>query len=58
MPNLMYMTTFENKASRDEHWKAFSADADWKKVSALPEYQHNVSKNDTMFLTPTDYSEI
>jgi len=58
MPNLMYMTTFENKASREEHWKAFSADADWKKVSALPEYQHNVSKNDTMFLTPTDYSEI
>ena len=23
MPNLMYMTTFENKAARDEHWKAF-----------------------------------
>lgn len=58
MPNLMYMTTFENKASRDEHWKAFSADEYWKKLVALPEYQHNVSKNDTRFLYPADYSDI
>ncbi|AEI51906.1 NIPSNAP family protein [Runella slithyformis] len=58
MPNLMYLTTFENRASRDEHWKAFSADAYWKKLSAMPEYQKNVSKNDTRFLYPTDYSDI
>lgn len=58
MPNLMYMTTFENKSSRDEHWKAFSADADWKKVSAMPEYKNNVSKNVTLFLMPVDYSDI
>ncbi|MDR6562732.1 MULTISPECIES: NIPSNAP family protein [unclassified Arcicella] len=58
MPNLMYMTTFENKASRDEHWKAFSNDDYWKKLVAMPEYQHNVSKNDTRFLFPTDYSDI
>ncbi|MBA4056478.1 MAG: NIPSNAP family containing protein [Marivirga sp.] len=58
MPNLMYMTTFENKASRDEHWKAFSSDPQWKKLSALPEYQHNVSKIDTFFLHPTEYSDI
>lgn len=58
MPNLMYMTTFENRASRDEHWKAFSADAYWKKLAAMPEYQKNVSKNDTKFLYPTDYSDI
>ncbi|WP_316845630.1 NIPSNAP family protein [Pedobacter psychrodurus] len=58
MPNLMYLTTFENKADRDEHWKAFSADDYWKKLSVLPEYQHNVSKNDTKFVYPTDYSDI
>lgn len=58
MPNLMYLTTFENKADRDEHWKAFSADDYWKKLSAMPEYQHNVSKNDTKFIYPTDYSDI
>ncbi|MCF0065469.1 NIPSNAP family protein [Dyadobacter chenwenxiniae] len=57
-PNLMYMTTFENKASRDEHWKAFSADAEWNKLKVNPEYQNNVSKNTSFFLTPTDYSDI
>lgn len=58
MPNLMYMTSFENKASRDAHWKAFSADPQWKKLSAMPEYQHNVSKNTITFLKPAAYSEI
>lgn len=58
MPNLMYLTTFENRAARDEHWKAFSADAYWKKLAAMPDYQKNVSKNDTRFFYPTDYSDI
>jgi hypothetical protein len=58
MPNLMYMTTFENRAERDEHWKAFSADEQWKKVRVMPEYQNNVSKNDTRFFRPADYSDI
>jgi len=58
MPNLMYMTTFENQASRDEHWKAFGADEQWKKLSALPQYQKNVSKNTIYFLRPTGYSDI
>lgn len=57
MPNLMYMTTFDNKSSRDEHWKAFSADAEWKKLSANPEYQNNVSKNTILFLRPMEYSD-
>src|SRR5690554_2102187 len=54
MPNLMYMTTFNNKADRDEHWKAFSPA--YAPLSKLPQYQHNVSKNVTLFLYPTDYS--
>lgn len=57
MPNLMYMTTFENKADRDKHWEAFSADAYWKKLSAMPEYQNNVSKGEITFLHPTEYSD-
>ena len=57
MPNLMYMTSFENKASRDEHWKAFGSDAYWKKLSADPRYQHNVSHQDILLLHPTAYSE-
>lgn len=57
MPNLMYMTCFENKADRDAHWKSFSSDPFWKTLSAMPEYQHNVSLNDTRFLRPAEYSD-
>ena len=57
MPNLMYLTSFENKVARDEHWKTFGADPEWKKLSALPEYQHNVSRNQQQFLYPAAYSD-
>jgi hypothetical protein len=57
MPNLMYMTCFENKEDRDEHWKNFVADPQWKKLSAIPEYQNNVSKNEQIFLRPAAYSD-
>lgn len=57
MPNLMYMTCHENKTSRDANWKAFVDDPFWKKLSAMPEYQHNVSHIDITFLYPTDYSD-
>jgi hypothetical protein len=57
MPNLMYMTTFDNKESRDEHWKSFSNDPEWKKLSSMPMYQKNVSKIDIHFLRPTSYSD-
>lgn len=56
MPNLMYLTTFNNKADRDKHWVAFGED--YKKISGLPQYQHNVSKNVTLFVYPTDYSDL
>ncbi|SEW55932.1 NIPSNAP family protein [Chitinophaga arvensicola] len=58
MPNLMYMTTFNNKEDRDAHWKAFVADPKWKSLSALEEYSHNVSKSDILFLRPTNYSDL
>ena len=58
MPNLMYMTSFENKAVRDEHWKTFGSDPVWKILSAKPEYKNNVSKIDIIFLTPTEYSDL
>ncbi len=57
MPNLMYMTCFENKADRDAHWKNFGADPFWKTLSGLPEYQHNVSHIDITFLRPVMYSD-
>lgn len=58
MPNLMYMTTFSDKAARDEHWKTFVNDAEWNTLKNNPEYQNNVSKNTSFFLFPTEYSDL
>jgi hypothetical protein len=58
MPNLMYMTTFANKADRDKHWDAFVADSQWKTLSAIEEYKNTVSNSTTTFLYPTNYSDI
>ncbi len=57
MPNLMYMTTFNSKAERDEHWKNFVADSVWKRISTEQQYLNTVSKADIFFLHPTDYSD-
>lgn len=58
MPNLMYMTSFDNKTTHDEHWKAFSDDAEWKKLSGTAEYQKNVNKADIILMHPASYSDI
>lgn len=58
MPNLMYMTSFSNKAAREAHWDVFKSHPDWKKMSGLKEYQKNVSHSDILFLHPTDYSDL
>jgi hypothetical protein len=58
MPNLTYMTTFDSKESRDQHWAAFGSDPEWKKISGMEEYANTVSKADIYFLTPTEYSQI
>lgn len=57
MPNLIYMTSFENMADRDAHWKSFSADPEWKKLSGDPIYQHNVSKAEIILMKAAGYSD-
>jgi len=57
MPNLMYMTTFSDMKSHDDHWKAFTEAAEWKKLSGMEEYKGNVSKNTKYLLHPTSYSD-
>ena len=57
MPNLMYMTSFENKEDRDAHWKSFSNDPQWKDLSSRKEYEKTVSKNVTLFLKAKPYSD-
>ena len=58
MPNLMYMTAFDDMDARNAHWKAFSSDSVWRHLSALPEYQQNVSHADIVFLHPLLLSDL
>ena len=57
MPNLMYLTAFENRQSRDDHWDAFFSDPHWKELAAMAKYKNNVSRNEQVFLYPTAYSD-
>lgn len=58
MPNLMYLTTFKDMKSHDEHWDAFRTHPVWKKLSGLEEYKHTVSHSDKYLMHPTEYSDI
>jgi len=58
MPNLMYMTSYENMKSNENCWKAFRDHPDWKKLSGMEEYKNTVSHIDKYMLHPTDYSDI
>ncbi len=58
MPNLMYMTSFNNRAEREAHWNTFKVDPEWKTLSGLEEYKNTVSKSDILLLNPTEFSEL
>lgn len=54
---LVYFVSYPSKAARAEAWKAFLADADWKKAHAESEKDGKlVDKIESRFLTTTDYS--
>jgi len=56
-PNLMYMTTFTNMQSCDEHWKAFGASSEWKTLSPKEEYKNTTPFIDRYLLRPANYSD-
>ena len=58
MPNLMYMTSFADMESRDEHWAAFGEHPDWTRIKSMEEYQDNVSNIDRVMLHHTAYSDL
>lgn len=58
MPNLMYMTSFEDMESRETHWDTFVNDAQWEELAAVEKYQDNVSHIDIYFLKATSYSDL
>lgn len=57
MPNLMYLTCYENMADRDAHWKAFGDNDKWKQLNAMDEYKNNVSKADIILMHAATYSD-
>ncbi len=58
MPNLMYMITFENEESHQEHWDAFRTDSAWIELKDLERYANTVSHIDRWLLHPAEYSGI
>jgi hypothetical protein len=58
MPNLMYMTSFDNRQAREDHWKAFGGDAEWNALKGQPRYEHNVSKAEVILCHAAAYSDL
>lgn len=56
-PRLMYMTTYSDMKSHDEHWAAFRNHPDWLTLKAKEEYLNSTSKTKAFLLHPTDYSD-
>lgn len=57
MPNLMYLTCFENMDDRTQHWKDFVDSPEWKKLIAMDEYKNNVNKADIILMKAASYSD-
>ena len=58
MPNLMYMITFSDLKSQEEHWNAFRTSPEWAELKKIEKYKHTVSHITKYLLHPTDYSDI
>lgn len=58
MPNLIYLTTFENIASQEKHWDAFRTSPVWDKLKNDKQYANTVSHIDKHLLYPTEYSDL
>ena len=57
MPRLLYMTTYADMKSHDDHWVAFRNHPEWKRLSGLDEYKNSTSKTNAFLLHPTSYSD-
>jgi hypothetical protein len=60
MPNLVYMLSYDDLASREKLWKAFGADPEWQKLRATPglsdaEIVSNISNS---LLQPLPFSPV
>ena len=57
MPNLIYMTSFNNMTDRDAHWKAFGASSEWQSISNMPKYAKAINRNETVLMTARMYAD-
>ena len=59
-PNLTYMLSYDNLGARDQLWKSFVSDPEWKKLSAIPELKDSeiVSNISNVILRPLGFSKI
>lgn len=56
---LVYMLAFPSREAATRSWAAFRSDPEWKKVASASEANGKlVEKVDSIFLDPTDFSEI
>jgi hypothetical protein len=55
---LIYIIKHESKAAAGESWKAFLADADWKKAARGSGVGRLAKRPDSIYMTSTDYSAI
>jgi hypothetical protein len=60
MPNLVYMLSYDDLASREKLWKAFGADPEWQKMRSAPgnsdaEIVSNISNS---LLQPLPFSPV
>ncbi|HLJ50162.1 MAG TPA: NIPSNAP family protein [Bryobacteraceae bacterium] len=60
MPNLVYMLSFDDLASRDRLWRAFGADPEWQKLRSQPGFSDAeiVSNISNAILRPLSFSSI
>ena len=58
MPALTYMLSFSSMEERDVNWKKFADHPEWKRMSALKEYEDTVSDIKRNFLKPLSYSQL
>ena len=56
---LMYIISHASREQAAKNWAEFSADPEWKKVSAESQLNGKiVSKVDSVFMDPTDFSKL
>lgn len=58
MPNLTYMLTFPDMATRDAAWQTFQTDPEWRRLAGDPYFADTVSSITDVILRPLAFSQI